>query len=173
MITSSLAIPQSQPFRIIYILPSIIFLFSFAAIRFPKTFITLIIYISLVGNIAYFTRPRLQREQWRQAVTFLKSQDAPSLVKFSAPFAPILWYDSKLNTIPIVPSFPAKSEEVAQKLKPILVNLNKFFLFEYLTDLTDPSRIVDSQLTNSGFTIKRIHNFEGVGFIYEYSKIVE
>ena len=53
-----------------------------AAVRFPKTFVTLVVYISIVGNVLYFTRPRLQREQWRQAIDFLRQQNITVVVKF-------------------------------------------------------------------------------------------
>src|SRR3989344_4095045 len=72
MMAASLWFPQTQPFRVIYVLPAIIFLFSSAVSRYPKIFMTFFLYIFVFGDLLYFTRPRLQREQWRQAISFLR-----------------------------------------------------------------------------------------------------
>ena len=74
-----------------------------AAVRFPKTFVTLVVYISIVGNVLYFTRPRLQREQWRQAIDFLRQQNITVVVKFFDKFAPFYWYDPNLNVVTKIP----------------------------------------------------------------------
>lgn len=157
MLAVSFALPQSQPFRVIFVLPALILLFTQAVARFPKTFLTLFIYIAVVGNLAYYTRPRLQREQWRQAAGFLVSQDSPAIVKFTAPFAPLSWYAPGLAVVPALPHLPDLAA-------------SKVYLLEYLTGLTDPDRRIDSQLAGQGYRQNRIHNFEGVGFIYEYVK---
>jgi hypothetical protein len=158
MILVSVALPQNQPFRVIYVLPALILLFVQACSRFPKVFLTFLFYIAIVGNVTYFTRPRLQREQWRQASQFLLSHpDIPVVIKFSAPFAPLTWYAPKLPVIKALPSLPELSS-------------SKLFLMEYLTGLTDPSRTIDQTIQSMGYSETRIHNFEGVGFIYEYVK---
>ncbi|MBI5358399.1 glycosyltransferase family 39 protein, partial [Candidatus Amesbacteria bacterium] len=48
-------IPQTQPFRLLFSLPALVMILAGAATRFPKTFITLVVYISIVGNVLYFT----------------------------------------------------------------------------------------------------------------------
>jgi len=160
MFVVSFFLPQTQPFRIIYVLPALVLLFTQAVSRFPKTFLTLIVYIAVVGNLAYFTRPRLQRESWREAGEFLRSQAAPVVVKFPAAFAPLMWYTPDLTVVPALPALPT-------------LDFPKIFLLEYLTGLTDPSRQIDRQLTAQGFHENRVYNFEGVGLIYEYTKIYE
>ncbi len=170
MILTSLAFPQNQPFRIIYILPAIILVLVQSAKRYPKLFTTLILYVFIFGNVTYFTRPRLQREQWRQAITFLQTVNSPILVKFSDKFAPFYWYAPKLQTISLVPKAPSNPKD----FMPVLTALpssSKLYLVEYLTDLTDPSRLIDKNLIELGFLNTRTHNFEGVGFIEEFSKV--
>lgn len=157
MLAVSFAFPQNQPFRVIFVLPALVLLFTQAIMRFPKSFFTLLFYIAVVGNVAYFTRPRLQREQWRQAAAFLSSQSAPVIVKFSGPFAPLTWYAPNLTILPALPSLPA-------------LPYPKVFLLEYLTGLTDPTRQIDRRLGELGYREDRVHNFEGVGFIYEYTR---
>ncbi|TSC88374.1 MAG: Uncharacterized protein G01um101416_42 [Microgenomates group bacterium Gr01-1014_16] len=155
MMAVSFYFPQTQPFRMIYVLPPLIFLLSLAVSRYPKIFLTFILYIFIFGDTLYFTRPRLQREQWRQAISFLRQQNAPVLVKFPDKFAPFYWYAPDL---PVTPAKPPYSTP-------------KLFLLQYLTDLTDPKRQIDQSLRNSGYTNNRTYDFEGVGFIEEYQKI--
>jgi len=151
----SFIIPQTQPFRLIFTLPALIILLAEASIRFPKLFLTLLIYISVVGNYTYFTRPRLQREQWRQALEFITSQPAPMVVKFPGAFAPMTWYT------PDLPVFTSSS---------LPASTAQLYLFHYLSGLTDPEYKVDSQLQASEYTLQKRYNFEGVGFIDLYQK---
>lgn len=151
----SFVIPQTQPFRLIFTLPALLILLAEASIRFPKLFLTLLIYISIVGNYTYFTRPRLQREQWRQALELVRSDPALMVVKFPEAFAPMTWY---------TPDLPVStSTEIPN-------NANKLYLFQYLTGLTDPEYKVDSQLQASGYSLQKRYNFEGVGFVDLYHK---
>lgn len=147
-------IPQDQPFRVIFVLIPLTLLIANSFLQFPKLMITLFIYIALVGNLAYFTRPRLQREQWRQAVTFLNAQSGAVLVKFPQAFSPLVWYKLKL---PVITPNQASS-------------YLSVYLFQYLTEITDPQLHTESELVQSGFSLARTYNFEGVGFIYRYDQ---
>ena len=102
------------------------------------------------------SRPRLQREQWRQTVEFLNSANLPVIVKFSDKFAPLSWY--KLQA-PVISAYP-KFEQP---------RVSKLLLLEYLTGLTDPKRQVESHLINWGYREISAHDFPGVGIIREYS----
>lgn len=151
----SFYIPQTQPFRLIFTLPALVLLLAETSTRFPRLFLGLVVYISIVGNFTYFTRPRLQREQWRQALEFVRSQPATMVVKFPGPFAPMTWYAPDL---PVVTASSLPSQQ------------NSLYLFQYLSDLTDPNREVDARLASSGFKMAKRYNFEGVGFIDYYQK---
>jgi mannosyltransferase len=166
----SYLIPQTQPFRMIYTLPALIIIFTQAVIKFPKLFLTLLIYIAVVGNLLYFTRVRLQREQWRQAISFLSQQQGPILVKFADKFAPFYWYNDKLPVYSAMGSYPAQSQDVAARLAVLTSSGQDIFLLEYLTGLTDPSRITDQAIIELGFRRIEAYNFEGVGIIHQYTK---
>ena len=170
LLLTSLALPQNQPFRVIYVLPGFILLFARACIRYPKLIVTLVCYIFIVGDIAYFTRPRLQRENWRDASAFLSRQQTAVVVKFSDRFAPLAWYAPDLPVVGPVSTFPAAYQPVFEKLGPALATSTRVYLLQYLTDLTDPHREVDRVIENLGFSQTKIHDFSGVGFIYEYSR---
>ncbi len=146
----SLWIPMTQPFRLITVLPSLIILFAEAAVRFPRIVLTFLIYISIVGNVLYITRPRFQREDWREAINFLKAEKIPVVVNFPDKFAPFYWYAPELPVMTKVP-----------------VNTTNFFYMEYLTGITDPEHKFQKDL-ESAWKIVETKNFEGVGLIYRY-----
>lgn len=152
----SIWIPQTQTFRLIYVLPAIILIMAGAALRFPKLFITLIIYISLVGNILYFTRDRLQREQWRQATSFLSQQNTVVVVNHLGRLAPFIWYTPELKVV--------TSDKVTSDMKD-------FWYMEYLTGLTDPEHRRQKEFESKKWKVVETKNFEGVGLIYKYIKL--
>ncbi len=164
MMLVSLIFPQNQPFRVIYILPALILIFAQGCFRYPKLLITLFIYIAIVGNVMYFTRPRLQREQWRQAVNFLNIQasSSPVVVKFPGVLSPLKWYPINFSVYPVMTS----------KQMDFLTNpaVTQVFVLDYLTEITDPNRFVENNLTNLSFTQKKIFDFPGVGFIRQFNR---
>jgi len=170
LLAVSVALPQIQPFRVIFVLPALVLIFAQAALRFPKLFLTLLIYISLVGNIAYFTRPRLQREQWRQASQFLVTQNAHVVVKFPDRFAPLAWYVPDLEVTAAVPQLPPDPARSATALS-FLVNDNRdVLLLQYLSDLTDRYHQVDQILADLGYLVVQTYDYPGVGFIDLYRR---
>jgi len=174
MIVFSVVFPQNQPFRVIYIIPGLVILSVQACQRFPKLFLTFMIYIALVGNVSYFTRPRLQREQWRQSLEYLSSKSSSSVqtvVKFSGKFSPFDWYAPQLPVLAAVPTFPAQAGQVASVMSDLSNSqITSVYLFDYLGELTDPRRQVDQTLVDQGFSKDKTINFEGVGLIHLFNK---
>ncbi len=173
LIIISLALPQTQPFRVIFILPALVLLLTQACLRFPRLFITLLLYIALVGNITYFTRPRLQREQWRQAISYLQSRAAPTTlvaVKFTAKFSPFYWYDPSLPVAPLVSAYPAGSADLAAHLSALPPSVRSLYVLDYLGDLTDPRHLTAPALTAAGFSEVSAQDFSGVGIIRLYER---
>ena len=150
----SFVIPLTQPFRLIFILPGLILVLTQAVLRFPKLLFPLIIYISVTGIVMYATRPRLQREQWRQAINFLQQQNKTVMVKFFDKFAPFYWYGPDVKVVTKIPE-----------------NEQEFYFMEYLTGLTDPEGETRKKLETGNWKLEETKNFEGVGFIYRYSKL--
>jgi uncharacterized membrane protein len=150
----SLWLPQTQPFRLIFALPALILILAGATIRFPKLIITLVVYISIVGNILYFTRPRLQREQWRQAISYLSLQQEVIMVNYLGKLAPFIWYSPNLKVVDKIP-----------------IGVSSFYYLEYLTGLTDPEHQIQKELESKKWKVVETKNFEGVGLIYKYAKL--
>lgn len=149
----SLWIPMTQPFRLITVLPALIILFAEGATRYPRIVLTFLIYISIAGNAMYLTRPRLQREEWREAINYLKTQQMAVVVNFKDKFAPFYWYAPESPVTIKVPT-----------------NVTQFFYMEYLTGITDPEHKFQKDLENT-WRVVETKNFEGVGLIYRYQKI--
>lgn len=159
-------VPQTQPFRLIFVLPALILVFAQGCIKYPRLMITLLVYISIVGNVLYFTRPRLQREQWRQALSFVSTKPGIVAVKFGDAFAPFAWYTPNLPVTGLVKKYPAEKSDVNQNIS--LLNLKDVYLFDYLTGLTDPDNVVNESLKEHGFVNDATYDYEGVGFIFHY-----
>ena len=173
-IALSFVVPLTQPFRLIFILPALILIFVQAMRRFPRLILLLAVYIGITGMVMYATRPRLQREQWRQTISYLQTQatfDSAIVVKFSDKFAPFYWYSENLSVVGAVPTYPAKELEVKPILATSLASVHTVYLLDYLSALTDPNGVVDRSLENLGFAKLDTSNFEGVGFIHHYAKL--
>lgn len=143
-------LPMTQAFRLITVLPALIILLAEGVMKYPKIVLTFLIYISIVGNVLYFTRPRLQREEWREAINFLKNQESTVLINFSDKFAPFYWYAPEVNVV-----------------TKMLIDKKDFFYMEYLTGITDPMNVKKLEIEKR-WKLVDTKNFEGVGLIYKY-----
>ncbi len=121
----------------------------------------------------YYTQPKFQREQWRQAVDFVeKNRTDNSLVIFIFPdaFAPWQWYNKGIvRSISVAPNFILKEEDI-MKYSTQIQNAARIFYFHYLTDLTDPTKKMEKFFPQFGFTLLGIKDFTGVGFVSIYEK---
>lgn len=130
--------------------------------------------VSLYGIFDYFLNPYVQREQWRQAVSFVEkdaSGDDIVLFVFPEPFAPYLWYNKGLvEAWGIAPNFILEDRDLSNLL-PDILNREKIYLFQYLTGLTDPEGKSHLFLQSNQFKNTSTKDFPGVGFIYIYEKV--
>lgn len=171
----SFKIPLNQPFRILYVLPAFCILLAMGINtlgKFRKTFLVLVMLISVSGLTLYYSNPRYSREDWRGATEYVvkNSTDRTAvLFAWSQPFSPYQWYVDGKYGQGIVSKFPATRIEVETNLKNI-DNKNEIYLFEYLQALSDPQKVVQQVLKEKGFTLNRIYDFQGVGFIDHYVK---
>ncbi|MCL4416438.1 MAG: glycosyltransferase family 39 protein [Actinobacteria bacterium] len=165
----SFFVPVLSYFRLIYILPAFYLILGKSLAELPKKVaIAVLIFIYLVSIaslVGYYLDPRFQREDWRQAVNFVSQNlDKNSLVIFEnneVP-APVKYYSSNLSSFK-----PGISTSLADNL----AGKNKVYLFEYLVDVYDPSRMVVSKLKNLGFIETAAYDFTGVGFVRKYTRL--
>lgn len=158
----SLFVPVLAYFRMIFILPALYLLLSKGIEVLPKKMsVVILIFVCLVSLIsltAYYTNPKFQRENWKEAVKAVeKKAQRKGVILFennNLP-APFIYYSQNL-----VPAYAG------------LGNLNlreeDIYLFEYLVDINDPNRLLEQLIKKKGFTEIEILNFEGVGFVRHF-----
>jgi len=174
---TSFIIPIIAPQRLIFLLPFFLLIIAYGIFQIKRIWfiiaIILIIITSIGGLIDYYTNPYVQREQWRQAVSYVEkygvSDKTLVIFVFPEPFAPYLWYEKgKIEAIGIAPKFNLKPNDL-DNLAKFLVGKEKIYLFQYLTGLTDPMDLTKNYLESSGYKLSNIKDFPGVGFVFEYN----
>ncbi len=171
----SFLFPAFIYFRLSFVVPAFFILIAHGISQIKNQATSFAITISVlvcstVGLYVYATQPHQQREQWREAVSFVEStapSGAISLFEFPDSFAPYRWY-----TNGIVPGVGGLSEIKSQGESEKGVLLSKIekhktiYYFSYLQDLTDPDNIVRSVLVENGYLVKKeVGDFQGVGII--------
>lgn len=172
-------IPIFAYFRFIFVLPAFYLIIASATniINWPpqtRFFLAIVLSINLVSASIYFLNPKFQRENWRDAVSWVRENSTPqTLALFESPssVAPFDYYShGQVKTAGALDSFVADSFKIKEKVKTIAGDHNKIFLFQYLSGITDPQGLVFKELTTQGFVNTTTRDFPGVGFIYEFKK---
>lgn len=172
----SFYLPIIAPQRLLFLLPFFYLILAIGILSLRNGRL-LVVLLFLVVNISsvflYYTQPKFQREQWRQAVNFVeKNRTDNSLVIFIFPdaFAPWQWYNKGIvRNISIAPNFILKEEDI-MKYSTQIQKVDRIFYFHYLTDLTDPDKKMEKLFPQFGFTLLGIKDFPGVGFVSIYEK---
>lgn len=173
----SIFLPVIDPKRLLFISPFFIALIGlgirYSSFTAKRIILFFVISASCYGLFSYYTKPRFQREQWKAAVAFVENKgDGSQLVLFSfpEPFAPYLWYEHKtIDSYGITKQFIVNKTDLDELTKRIQ-NRGRVFLFQYLTDLTDPQKKIPLLLEENSFVLTHTYDFPGVGFIYQYDK---
>lgn len=171
-------IPILSYFRMIFILPAFYLLAAKGALGLPpfiaKPVLGMLIAVSIGSLGAYYLNPKFQREDWRGAANFLKHKlDEKSAVLFEDNHIkfPYVYYQKNLtNTYPGLRKIQAKTIDDVENLEVILAEKNRAYVFEYLVEITDPSRLLEKKIKQLGFTQKDVYNFNGVGFVRLYQR---
>lgn len=168
-------IPVIAPQRFLFLLPFFLLITSFGLTRMSYKIQILSIFVILTGNIfgiyQYISSPYVQREQWKQAVRFIESdQNSNNIALFIFPdsFAPFIWYSKgAVEGRGIATKFIIEDNDLL-KLHPVIESKDKIYLFQYLTGLTDPKNKTGNFLVSQGLIHQDTKDFPGVGFIYVY-----
>lgn len=175
----SFFIPIYSYFRLVFILPAFYLIWASAINTVnwalpTRILLTLAIAVNLTCLTIYYLNPKFQRENWRQATNFVTTaQNNNSLILFESetPFAPFDYYNKgKAEAKGALHGFSANEKEIEQKLETLTKNRTKVFLFQYLSEITDPYGLVFQELTRLGFHNTATKNFNGVGFVYEFTR---
>lgn len=161
----SFFIPVLSYFRLLFILPALYLLVALGiqaiySKRLRKLALVSIVGINITASSLYLAQPRLHREDWRSAVQMVTNDPQGTAVfVFSEPPAPWLWYAN--------PSYPVITTSTSSAWE---ITSNRLYVFEYLMDLTDPTRQVFHRLEQEGFALQKIVDLPGVGLIHVYQR---
>src|SRR3990167_6878531 len=175
----SFFIPVFSYFRFIFLLPAF-YMLTASSInlvnwsKFSRIFLTLVLAVNLISAGIYFTNTKFQRENWKGAVSYIQSvSDNNSIVLFEAgdPFSPFVYYNKgRLKAYGALEGFNSDQRKVAERVNQLTQDTNKVFLFQYLSQITDPEGFVFSELSKKSFANVRTKDFDGVGFVYEFAR---
>lgn len=175
----SFKIPAFNYFRFIYVLPAFYFLAAagILALRSTKKKVLLALTV-ILGNLLsvtiYYTDEGQQRENWRDAVSFIEANASKKdlvLFAYPEPFAPYRWFQKgKVDFAAVANSIKPDDKFLAKSTMSAVQGKEGVYYFEYLEELSDPRRVVQKTLEKQGFVLSKIYNFHGVGFIKYYER---
>lgn len=169
----SFKLPMFQPFRLLFIMPAFILIVAYAITlinKFNNYLLAAIIFVFLFCNCLFFFNQNFLREDWRGAVSYLKSQENIVVINaWPETFAPIVLYGRELKVVSGVNKIPAEKEFVKMRLD--LVSERDIYYLSYLSQLTDPDKNIEKELINKGYKIVETKDFRGVGFIHHYQHV--
>jgi hypothetical protein len=146
---------------------------SIQTLKFRNTAIVLCLIFNLICLSVYYQNPRFQRENWRETVKIVEektSQKSLIIFNFPEPFAPFRFYQTQKNdTLGAVRNFQFDSVS-DERIQNRVQGKDSVFLFDYLSDLTDPKRKSKKTVEKLGFINTKTYDFSGVGFIFEFIK---
>lgn len=177
---ASVYFPAFNYFRFVYVVPAFYLLTAIGLLNIDnkllrKSLITLLIVINIGSWSYYMTNKDQQREDWKDATAYIDSLADPqaiALFEFPAPFAPYKWYSKGLMKAEgATNSVSADKNQTIEFTRNLIKGRNIVYLFDYLRDLSDFNRYVESTLKDNHFeVILENANFPGVGKITKWQR---
>lgn len=164
-------IPVLTYFRMLFILPAFYLLVAKGLVSLPRLYFKgaflIVVLTSLVSLVTYYTNPKFQREDWRGVSQFIQKEHGLILFENNHLPAPVIYYlDSTSSLEAALTNVPAKTKNDLKKIPDV----KTVYLVEYLVEITDPQRLLESQLIAQGFGKKKVYNFTGVGLVTQFSR---
>lgn len=168
----SLKTPVLGYWRYIFLIPAFLSLLVIGLESLPKKIfwlnIGLLTLIFLAGNIIFWTNPVYQREDWRALGNLVGQKDSLIVVNFTDKFAPLHFYAEAVPFYPTQRQLGKTRPDLDSTFPEAIDHHQRIFLMDYLSDLTDKNRYILKWLKNSGLILYKIHNINGLGFVYEF-----
>ena len=173
----SFVLPVIAPQRVLFILPLFLLLIAMGIRALPRTTQTIALLVfmlpSIYGLSQYYINPRFQRENWRDATTYVEKKATDKtqvLFGFPEPFAPYIWYRKNPSLgIGVAKNFVVREDDL-KKVDQIIQTNTQLHFFQYLTDLSDPEKKIPAYLESKGYKNTETKDFSGVGLVYTYTK---
>ncbi|HSW90026.1 MAG TPA: glycosyltransferase family 39 protein [Patescibacteria group bacterium] len=161
--------PVIAPKRLLYILPAIL---TIIALIPKKTIIYGFLLLSVVCTAWYYFDPNLQREDWRSLISQIETDAmrsrAVALFSFPESFAPWRWYsDSSVQGIATGKLLISSQSQADETLNTI--SATTVYVFDYLTDLTDPHHFLVEGMREKGWRELRVLDGKQIGFVHIYT----
>lgn len=176
----SFSIPIFAYFRFLFILPAFYLICASAinTISYPslvRFLLAIFLVINLSSTFAYFQNPKFQREDWRGATNYvIQNTDKNTITLFESNYTmgPFDYYNyGRIKAEGGLDSFNPNPNIVHDKVLALVKGKNKVFLFQYLSQITDPQGFIFKELTQNGFVNTSTKDFHGVGFVYEFQRV--
>ncbi|OGE00028.1 hypothetical protein A3J17_02795 [Candidatus Curtissbacteria bacterium RIFCSPLOWO2_02_FULL_40_11] len=172
-------VPIFAYFRFIFVLPAFYLIWASAinTVNINKITVPLLLFatsINLISTFIYYLNPKFQRENWRDAVSYIhQNAKENSIVLFESNYTtgPFDYYNNGMvEASGGLDSFSADSEQVKENVENLTKTKDQVFLFQYLSGVTDPNGILFEEIINKGFKNTSTVDFAGVGFVYEFNR---
>ncbi|MBI2012386.1 hypothetical protein HYS90_00480, partial [Candidatus Curtissbacteria bacterium] len=172
-------VPVFAYFRFIFVLPAFYLILASGVITVNWVFINrlllaLILMVNLGSTAIYFTNPKFQRENWKEATAFILQNATPkTVVLFESTYsmAPFDYYaKGKIEGQGALGNSDLDPVKVSENVKRLTAGSDKVYLFQYLSEITDPQGLVFEKLTKLGFSNVATRDFENIGFLYEFRR---
>lgn len=190
---ASFIVPVLQPKRVLYLLPfwylglSLLITVVLTTYQtwqvkiWPTMLLGLLLILNLGSTNAYWSDATLQRENWHRAwleVNQTYGTHTPKLFLFDGPFASWAWYDRQYSNFANINNFSftgGRTADYNQASSILEVASNHYthptiIYFDYLTDLTDPNRLVLTELARQGYQPAEVLDYPNIGFVRVFRK---
>ena len=180
----SFIVPVVRPKRLLIIQPAfylgLSYLFFWAQTQktklLPKiagVFLGVLIFISGVSLLRYYTNPQLQRENWRALHSELQAkypQKSIAVFSFVEPFAPWRWYDDGSYPTYSTGVLSISQIENSSEETKLVTEYDYLLVFDYLRTLTDPNDVLLTTLRDFGYTEVEFIDYPNIGFVRVFAK---
>lgn len=148
----SLKVPIYSYHRFLFVLPALCLLLA-EGVRNNIRFITFIIVISFISITVFNLHPSFQREDWRQAVSYLQSDPGIAIIPNLSQATPVTYYDANY------PVFD-KDNFRSNLRSPV-------YLIRYVQEIFDPQDSERKTLETGGYKNVQQKDFNGV-IVWKY-----
>lgn len=124
--------------------------------------------VFLFGLFSFWNTPAFQREDWRGAAKLISTEDSLTILNFPDTFAPLKFYAPSVYYYPAQERLGKVRSDLDKTLPSVLKDKEVVYVLDYLSDLTDKKRSILLWLKRAGFVQSKVHDINGVGFIYEF-----
>ena len=165
----SFFIPVFSYFRFLFVLPAFVLLTSLGLFRIEGRLRWMIgaffVAIGATASAVYLTNQNFWREDWRSAAAYLDEEHALVVFVTPQPPDPYMFYSTKDNAKGLV---QINGGDFPERLRFIIGDTDEIIVSNYLQDISDPARRLQSELYILGLSKTENKQFRGIGEFTTY-----